>query len=386
MRLNRGSQSTAYVLRAFVAVFIVALICNIRVACANGEGESSAATSSNSGNEIDQPSSNSVIESTANSSVMLSSSDVISDDAFDRYIDIRFLQEAVQKMDPSLLTDAGLQIAEGERILFRPHKACSSDTLFKLAKKIAVDNGDTKALDRLKLVAKELNKKELIKDLESSSKLASTSRGLDMPAGLQIDRTSLDELIAYKSQLDLLRRAEYLGDRATIDDILERLKSNTTLPKSAREYIEKRATEAKKSSSGADDADNKNLLKLCENSRYGMIDIYKKTGVQLPPGWQPPPGTPGGPHPWPENPPVKMYDGRQYYSSAMLFNNASGLLYVGLRDGNTTTGIYVNPGGSQELKFQDGADILFAGQPVRLRNGQRLFVRNTPGGGATISE
>ena len=47
--------------------------------------------------------------------------DELLDAAFARYMDIDFLRAAWQALDAAALADAGLQLAEGERVLFRSH-------------------------------------------------------------------------------------------------------------------------------------------------------------------------------------------------------------------------------------------------------------------------
>src|SRR4051794_9036967 len=46
----------------------------------------------------------------------------LQDAAFDQYVDIQLMAHAVDALDAELLTDVGLQLAEGERILLRPHQ------------------------------------------------------------------------------------------------------------------------------------------------------------------------------------------------------------------------------------------------------------------------
>ena len=48
------------------------------------------------------------------------------DPAFGQYIDIRLLWQGWGSMDAGMLTDAALQLAEGERVLMRSHKAGSA--------------------------------------------------------------------------------------------------------------------------------------------------------------------------------------------------------------------------------------------------------------------
>src|SRR5438874_12815553 len=51
----------------------------------------------------------------------------VHDPAFDRYVDLDLATRAWQQADAALLADIGLQLAEGERVLMRPHKAVHAD-------------------------------------------------------------------------------------------------------------------------------------------------------------------------------------------------------------------------------------------------------------------
>lgn len=67
----------------------------------------------------------------------------IDDPAFDKHVDILLVGYAWDQLDAGLLTDCALQLAEGERILMRKHKAISSQQLLAIATKVAADNRDS---------------------------------------------------------------------------------------------------------------------------------------------------------------------------------------------------------------------------------------------------
>src|SRR5262249_22565918 len=83
------------------------------------------------------------------------------DPAFERYVDVAQVGEALAAGNPGLLTDVAMQLAEGERVLQRPHKALSAARVLKLAMRLAVEKKDKPALDRLAKVVKASGDKEL---------------------------------------------------------------------------------------------------------------------------------------------------------------------------------------------------------------------------------
>src|SRR5262249_9709969 len=54
------------------------------------------------------------------------------DPAFDRYVDLQLLREALASQDLPALAEMAVQMAEGERILLRPHKAFRADKLLQI--------------------------------------------------------------------------------------------------------------------------------------------------------------------------------------------------------------------------------------------------------------
>ena len=79
----------------------------------------------------------------------------LADPAFDRYVNILLLGKAWDEMDAGLLVDVGLQLAEGERVLQRCHRAIGARKLLELATYVAVETNDKTALERLAKVATE---------------------------------------------------------------------------------------------------------------------------------------------------------------------------------------------------------------------------------------
>ena len=82
--------------------------------------------------------------------------DELQDRAFDQYVDMVRLQEAWDRLSAAALADAGLQLAEGERVLFRSHKALPADAVLKAAANIAVEKRDKQTLERLAKAARVL--------------------------------------------------------------------------------------------------------------------------------------------------------------------------------------------------------------------------------------
>ena len=85
----------------------------------------------------------------------------LDDPAFAQHINLLLLGVAWDNQDPALMTDLGLQLAEGERILMRSHKAIRSEQVLELAANLAGDRRDRATLARMAIVAKARGDKRL---------------------------------------------------------------------------------------------------------------------------------------------------------------------------------------------------------------------------------
>lgn len=146
--------------------------------------------------------------------------DEFTDPAFDRYVDIIFVAEAV---DASLLTDAGLQRAEGERVLTRPHKAISAERILLFAAKVGADKGDKQVLARLKTAASMLKNEKLAATVQSGEKLARGSRTIRPQVMIAMDDFSGGLFLLMKAYVNAIRRARLFEDGALLGKLVENI-------------------------------------------------------------------------------------------------------------------------------------------------------------------
>src|SRR5262249_45530650 len=85
----------------------------------------------------------------------------IQDPAFDKYVDLKLLGQAWNDKDPTLFTDGILELAEGERVRGRPHKAVNIDKLRTTAINLAKEKKAPATLTRLAKAAEGTGRKEL---------------------------------------------------------------------------------------------------------------------------------------------------------------------------------------------------------------------------------
>ena len=185
---------------------------------------------------------------------------VWADPAFARYLDAEMLRDALTGGDAAALADCAFLLAEGERVLHRPHRAVKADAVFALAVRTAADTRDAATLDRLAAAAKPAQKEVV----EAARKLATASRAA-APAGL-----SQDAQETYRGLADGVATAARLGDA----DLLARVReaaAKADLPAPAKAQLGKLAADAAPPAPDAADADGEMLRKLAGSSR-GILD------------------------------------------------------------------------------------------------------------------
>ena len=213
------------------------------------------------------------------------------DFAFDRYVDLKLLANAVEEADAATLTDLALQSAFGESVLERSHKAVTSKQLASLALKVALDTKDDKSLDRLIKLAEKSRDDDLKAKISMQRKLGSASRSA--PAVMvALDQISVDGLKDFKDYLSDIELAVRLGDRWKLDEIQKA--DLSAMPEELRKKIADliKAADKKLSEDGGE------LAKLVGISR----DCKRNQPPTTPGGYGPPPTTPGGYGPPPTTP------------------------------------------------------------------------------------
>ncbi|MDR0327909.1 MAG: hypothetical protein LBI05_06400 [Planctomycetaceae bacterium] len=144
----------------------------------------------------------------------------IMDPAFDMYVNPDTLDLARNTAEASLILDVALQVAEGERILLRPHRAVSSEDLLRLAVRIAAVKDDKITQERLKSAAEKIGKGNLIAEFDAIAKLAGMSRNLEQPKFSSNDE---ETTLILNDIVDAVNDAVLLQNRAALGTITDSL-------------------------------------------------------------------------------------------------------------------------------------------------------------------
>ncbi len=161
----------------------------------------------------------------------------LQDPAFERYVDLLVLAKAWNQLDPALITDVAMQLAEGERVLLRSHKAITSDELIKLAVKIAADKCDQNTLERLRKYYEQRGDKAMSESLATSCKLAGESRAVDPNQLVSVNEMTPEAFAVYRGLIDEIKAASYVGNHEKLEAITEGIDTLTELSKTQRAYL-----------------------------------------------------------------------------------------------------------------------------------------------------
>ena len=166
------------------------------------------------------------------------------DPSFERYVDLASLGKAYLDRDARLMTDVGLQILEGERVLLRSHSKLKANTVLELAVRIATNQGDMTTLDRLEKAAARIGDKSLEEQIKLSRQLAGKSRAEQPPAPPPNDNLSPEQLLALESQFFRFSRATATGNLADLKSLQSDLKKRDNKDSAVHSYLEKQVAEA----------------------------------------------------------------------------------------------------------------------------------------------
>lgn len=163
------------------------------------------------------------------------------DRAFDRYVDLRLIGDAWASLNADRLVDVALQLAEGERVLLRSHKAISSADAFRLAAKMALGQGDVGTLARLDKVAKARGDSALTAQLAAGAKLGQASRDAESGVQISVAATSQAEFALLQACHRDLKRAHLSGDVNTLKILSRTIPDLPVLSAAQKEQLKKAA-------------------------------------------------------------------------------------------------------------------------------------------------
>jgi hypothetical protein len=189
------------------------------------------------------------------------------DEAFRAHVAPEFLRQAVSTLHPGRLTDAALQVLEGERILGRPNRAVPAAKLIELAIRAAGEAGDKESLSRLDRRVQEAGSKELQARVKTLIELARPSRSGDPVAKLGLEQQGEDAVELFRLVLSDINAARMLKNQGALDGLEQGLKTLAGLNDKQLDYLRTQIRQARKSLPETNDEADETLIKLSRMSR-----------------------------------------------------------------------------------------------------------------------
>jgi hypothetical protein len=170
--------------------------------------------------------------------------DALRDPAFARFVDLSSLAPALQEGNAATVLDLALQLAEGERVLLRPHKSLRSDTLLRAALRLAVQKRDRETLERLEKFAQQRGSAEWKELVANARKTADSGRAVKLSLAVAADDDmDAQRLLTVRAFNRAIEQEEAVGNRAALKQLLETL-DGCGLKKAELEMLRKKATDA----------------------------------------------------------------------------------------------------------------------------------------------
>ena len=196
------------------------------------------------------------------------------DRAFDPFVDLTLLGKAWDGLDPALLTDVALQLAEGERVLMRPHKAVEVDKLLAIAATLAGQKNDKTTLDRLAKAAELRGNQDLANRVAAAGKLAESSRGVEDVLKVGVNRISAQTYAMIRGLLVSLEAARAACNLEGLDQMQAELESLEGISEEQRDQLQGLIGQTRARIQQIQQGDKATLLvlgKLSWGSRYGKL-------------------------------------------------------------------------------------------------------------------
>ena len=199
------------------------------------------------------------------------------DSGFDKIVDWSLASAS----DPVGLTDVALQLAEAEKIMLRPHGSICSASLFQLAIRAAVKQGNEEALGRIAKGAKQYGLDEIAKNTEASKKLAGDSRPVDRGSDNRmmeaLAKLSDDEKFQFGLSQHMIAASS--DDPESLKKVRGTLAEDTKLPKVAKDYFLAEMDNQIKELEALSEGEREALLALAGPSRQAQGRLIASSGL-----------------------------------------------------------------------------------------------------------
>ncbi len=169
----------------------------------------------------------------------------VHDKPFERFAEVLLLAEAWDYHDAATLLDLGLQLAEGERVLLRPHKAFESGKILLLAAHIAGDRRDAATLDRLAKYAGTRKDEALNAALKEARRIAAEAPSEADRLGETLEDVTPLTLKLHQAAIRKIRALRLAGDAKQLGEFDKHLDRIPALHPGQQNHLDQEAAWAR---------------------------------------------------------------------------------------------------------------------------------------------
>lgn len=159
------------------------------------------------------------------------------DPAFTQHVDMQTLTDGYAWLDAAKLADAALQLAEGERVLFRSHRAVTAEEMFGLALDAATESRDLVTIDRLERAFARNGRAQLAGRLKEARLLAGTSRAPNPVTMVDVTTTDTDAFRLFTACQRDVKAAQMTSDARVLGALQEAIPLMPLLTGEQQEYL-----------------------------------------------------------------------------------------------------------------------------------------------------
>jgi hypothetical protein len=183
--------------------------------------------------------------------------------------------EAIDNLDAASLTDAALQLAEGERMLQEKHPSgITAHQLLSKAAALAAEQRDQKTLARLAKAAEQTRSQELLAQIQVARKLGSQARAADPNLMVTVESTTVEAFDRMHGLVNAVKIAALVSDAELLKEIESELSEDVDIPPPQREAIRKLVESAHVSLPAKESTEGEALRKLLSPSRgWGIKNV-----------------------------------------------------------------------------------------------------------------
>lgn len=167
--------------------------------------------------------------------------DDLQDVAFDRFVDLTAMREALTGTDAGKLADCALLLNRGEQVLHRRHRSgITAEQLMLKAVAVAIERKDDATIDRVAQAAVQDKSESVVTAIDAHRKLSGAARGNGDVFEVDLETVDPDTFADVQSWQLVISEAASMGDVVVLEALRESLSEAMRLTESQKSVLTER--------------------------------------------------------------------------------------------------------------------------------------------------